>query len=168
MKVYRSPLRLFIFGVLGLFLIVAAIDVMFGHWLSEPPQNNDGVLTTRGQAQQRGDLVWGAALIGTGTLLVGGAMFDLVRRKPQCAVGPDGIGLAIGPREDVITIPWSNVRAVSAETRCDDFDGTARPVLVVTIDDPSRLPGDPVTPSAAASPASTPASAAWPQCMGLV
>ena len=144
MKVYRSPLRMFIFGLLGLFLILAAVDVMFGHWLSEPPQNNDGVLTTRGQAQQRGDIIWGAALIGTGTLLVGGAVFDLVRRKPQCVVASDGLGLAIGPQEDIVTIPWANVRDVAAETRTDSFDGTDRPVLAVSVEDPSVLPRDPL------------------------
>ncbi|MGI9665747.1 MAG: hypothetical protein ACR2N2_01430 [Acidimicrobiia bacterium] len=142
MRIYRSHLRMFLFGIVGLVLIVAAVDVMFGHWLSEPPENNEGVLTTRGQAQQRGDIVWGAAMIGTGTLLVGGAFFDLVRRKPVCEVGSTSLNLAIGGGEHTVEIPWTNVRDLYATSMIDEYDGTTREKLVVSVVDPSALPAE--------------------------
>lgn len=142
MRVYRSHFRMFLFGVVGVLLLVAAVDVMFGHWLSEPPENNEGVLTTRGQAQQRGDIVWGAAMIGTGTLLVGGAFFDLVRRKPVCEVGSSGLSMSIGSGEGVVEIPWTNVRDVYVTSRVDPYDGSTREKLAVSILDRSALPTD--------------------------
>jgi len=77
MRAYRSPFRLFVFGILGMFLMIAAVDVMFGHWVSTPPEDNEGVFTTRGQAQQRGDIIWGAAMLGAGTLLFAGTVIEL-------------------------------------------------------------------------------------------
>ena len=143
MTAYRSPLRLFVFGLLGLVLIVASIDVMFGHWISTEPQNTDGVLTTRGQAQQRGDIVWGAVLVGTGTLLLVGGIVELVRRQPQCRVANDGIHLPMGRHEEEGVIPWGDVRSVRVEVDGDEFDGKRRQHLVIEVDDPGRLPEHP-------------------------
>ena len=144
MRAYRSPLRLFAFGVVGLVLLLAAVDVMFGHWVSTPPENTDGFLTTRGQAQQRGDVVWGAAMIAVGTLLVGGAVLELVRRRPQAEVAPDGLVLAIGSHEREVTIGWSNIADVSSAVLDDPYDGSSRPNLLVEVVDRSGLLDDPL------------------------
>ena len=144
MRSYRSPLRLFVIGMIGIVLLIAATDVMFGHWLSTPPDNNDGVLTTRGQAQQRGDIVWGAAMVGVGTLLVGGAVVELVRRRPQVVVGSNEVTLAIGSAERDVTIEWANVRAVASEVAIDPYDGALREQLVIDVYDRSGLPDDPL------------------------
>ncbi|MDJ0791075.1 MAG: hypothetical protein QNJ71_04175 [Acidimicrobiia bacterium] len=143
MTAYRSPLRLFVFGLLGLVLIVASIDVMFGHWISTEPQNTDGVLTTRGQAQQRGDIVWGAVLVGTGTLLLVGGIVELVRRQPQCRVANEGIHLPMGRHEEEVVIPWGDIRSVRLDVDDDEFDGKRRQHLVIEVDDPGRLPEHP-------------------------
>jgi len=144
MRAYRSPIRLFAFGVVGIVLIVASIDVMFVHEISIPPEATDGVLTTRGLAQQRGDIVWGAALIGVGTLLVGGAVVELVRRRPLVVVEAGGIKLAIGHHEQQVQIPWSNVRAVSSDVVTDPYDGSTREALLVDVIDREGLPDVPV------------------------
>ena len=144
MRSYRSPLRLFVIGLIGIVLLIAATDVMFGHWLSTPPDNNDGVLTTRGQAQQRGDIVWGAAMVGVGTLLVGGAVVELVRRRPQVVVGSNEVTLAIGSGERDVAIEWANVRAVASEVAIDPYDGALREQLVIDVYDRSGLPDDPL------------------------
>ncbi len=144
MRTYRSPLRLFAFGVVGLVLLLAAVDVMFGHWISTPPENTDGILSTRGQAQQRGDIVWGAAMIAVGTLLVGGAVIELVRRRPQAEVGPDGLVLAIGSHERDVTIGWSNIVDVSSAVLDDPYDGSPRPNLLVEVVDRTDLLDDPL------------------------
>jgi hypothetical protein len=143
-RAYRSPLRLFAFGVVGLVLLLAAVDVMFGHWISTPPENTDGFLSTRGQAQQRGDIVWGSAMIAVGTLLVGGAVLELVRRQPEVEVTPDGLVLAIGSREREVTIGWSNIDDVSSAVLEDPYDGSSRANLVVDVVDRTGLPDDPL------------------------
>ena len=143
MSAYRSPIRLFVFGLLGLILIVASIDVLFGHWISTEPENTDGVLTTRGQAQQRGDILWGSVLIGTGTLLVVGAVAELIRRQPQCQVTNAGIELPMGSHEAEVVIPWGDIRSVRAEMDRDPFDGSSRPRLVVDVVDRRGLPAEP-------------------------
>ena len=143
MRAYRSPARLFVFGVLGLILIVAAIDVLFGHWISTEPENTDGVLTTRGQAQQRGDILWGSVLVGTGTLLVVGAVVELVRRQPQCRITNEGIELPMGSQEAEVVIPWGDIRSVRADKTRDPFDGSSRPQLIIDVADRRGLPGEP-------------------------
>ena len=144
MRAYRSPIRLFVFGLIGVALIFAAVDVMVGHWLSTPPENNDGVLTTRGQAQQRGDIVWGAAMVGIGTLLVGGAVVELVRRHPMAVVGQAGITLAIGSHERDVTIPWDDISSVSSDVVIDPYDASRRELLVIEVLDRSSIPDDPI------------------------
>lgn len=144
MRAYRSPIRLFAFGLIGVALIFAAVDVMVGHWLSTEPENNEGVLTTRGQAQQRGDIVWGAAMVGIGTLLVGGAVVELVRRHPIAAVGQNGITLAIGSHERDVTIPWDHVDSVASDVVIDPYDASRRELLVIGILDRSGIPDDPI------------------------
>lgn len=144
MRTFRSPAKLFAFGIVGLILIVAAIDVMFGHWLSTAPEANDGVLSTRGNAQLRGDLLWGGAMVAAGFLLVGGAVVELVRRKPQAVVGSEGLTLAIGSHEHDVVIPWDAISDVSSEVAPDPFDGANRRYLLVDVLDRSGIPDDPL------------------------
>jgi hypothetical protein len=143
-RVYRSPARLFAFGIVGVLLILGAVDVMLGHWLSTPPEVANDVLTTRGRAQQRGDILWGAALVGMGTLLVGGSIAELVRRRPEVEVTQAGLVLAVGPQERDVRIEWGNVRAVSSDVVVDPYDGSLREHLIVDVADRSALPDDPI------------------------
>lgn len=140
MRVYRSPLKLFVFGVVGIVLIAAAADIMFGHWLSIPPDSNDGVLTTRGQAQQRGDLLWGGAMVVTGILLFGGSISELVRRRPGVIV--DGDGLTVGTGVDGAFIPWGSVEEISSGVVSAPYDGSIREQLVIETRPNSQILGD--------------------------
>lgn len=132
MRVYRSPLKLFVFGIVGVVLIAAAADVMFGHWVSTPPDSNEGVLTTRGQAQQRGDLLWGGVMLVSGVLLFGGSVTDLVRNRAAVVVSDDGLRLTGVP--DNRLIPWGSVGAISSGTIRDPYDGSIREQLIVALD----------------------------------
>lgn len=143
MRAYRSPLRLFLFGLIGLLMMMAAVDVMWGHWISTEPDHNEGVLSTRGLAQQRGDILWGAAMIGVGTFLLGGAVVELVRRKPQCVVTSNGIKVPVGVREKELFILWTNVRDVWFVVEDDPYDGSHRKKLVIDVVDPVDLPVQP-------------------------
>ncbi len=144
MRVYRSPARLFAFGIVGILLILGAVDVMLGHWLSTPPEVANDVLTTRGRAQQRGDILWGAALVGMGTLLVGGSIAELVRRRPEAEVTQTALVLAVVSHERDVRIEWGNVRSVSSDVAFDPYDGSLREHLLVDVIDRSALPDDPI------------------------
>ena len=143
MRAYRSPLRLFVFGIIGIFLIVAAVDVMFGHWVSTVPETSDeGVLTTRGQAQQRGDIVWGAALLGAGTLLFGATVVELARRSPLVEVRDDGMVFAVGRTEREVVVRWGNIETIQGGVCVDVNDGGERSELVLGLRSGSDLPDE--------------------------
>jgi hypothetical protein len=142
MRAYRSPFRLFVFGVVGMFLMISAVDVMFTHWLSTPPEENEGVLTTRGQAQQRGDIIWGAAMLGAGTLLFAGTVIELGRRKPLVEIREDGIFLAISTTSDEVVVPWGQVESVGSGVDVDANDGGERTELIIVVNSRTGLPDD--------------------------
>jgi hypothetical protein len=142
MRAYRSPFRLFVFGIVGMFLMVAAVDVMFTHWVSTPPDENEGVLTTRGQAQQRGDIIWGAAMLGAGTLLFAGTVIELGRRKPLVEIREDGIFLAVSTTSDEVVVPWGQVESVRSGVTVDANDGGERTELIVVVNSREGLPDD--------------------------
>lgn len=140
MRAYRSPVKLFVFGIVGIILIAAAADVMIGHWVSTPPESIDGGLTTRGQAQQRGDLVWGGAMLVTGVLLFGGAVTELIRRKPTVIVNSDGLVVDTGGDDGFI--PWESIDDVSSTAISDPYDGSIREQLVVETRSDASIPED--------------------------
>lgn len=145
MRVYRSPLKTFIFGVAGIILIAVAADVMFGYWLSVEPDATDGVLSTRGLAEQRGDILWGGTMVVVGVLLFGGAVTELIRRKPVVAV--EGHGLRVFGSSDHELIPWGDIDAVSSGTIRDPYDGSVREQLIValTVESSTRSDDDGAT-----------------------
>ncbi len=145
MTVYRSPLRLFLLGVVGLVLIVVAIDVMFVQRVSTEPENTDGVLTTRGQAHQRGDILLGAVMFGAGTLLFGGGIIELVRRRPVVRIREEGLTASIGTTVTDVTIPWSRIESISSTVTKDVYDGGRREQLVVVVADRTEIPSDVVS-----------------------
>lgn len=140
MHAFRSPLRLFVVGLAGIILLVAALDVMFLHWLSVPPDGHPGPLSTRGRAQQRGDLIWGATFVGMGVLMLGWALVELFRRKPVVDVRDDGLFLQIGANQPDVLIPWADISAISSSVEQDPFDGADREQLIVGIADPASIP----------------------------
>lgn len=140
MHAYRQPFKLFIIGVVGILLIVAAMDIMFFHWISTVPEGAPDALSTRGRAQQRGDIIWGGALIGMGVLLIGSSLIELFRRKPVVDVRDDGLYAQIGAQQPDVLIPWSQIASVTSGVETDEFDGSVREQLVVAIKDPAAIP----------------------------
>lgn len=142
MHAFRQPFRLFIIGVVGIVLIVAAMDVMFFHWISTVPEGAPDALSTRGRAQQRGDLIWGAALIGMGVLLIGTSLVELFRRKPVVDVRDDGLYAQIGAQQPDVLIPWSQISYITSGAETDVYDGSVREQLVVAVKDPAAIPAE--------------------------
>ena len=142
MHAFRQPFKLFIIGVVGILLIVAAMDIMFFHWISTVPEGAPDALSTRGRAQQRGDIVWGGALIGMGVLLIGSSLVELFRRKPVVDVRDDGLYAQIGAQQPDVLIPWSQIAYVTSGVETDEFDGSVREQLVVAVKDPAAIPAE--------------------------
>jgi hypothetical protein len=131
MRAYRSPLRLFVFGIIGIVLIATASDILFGHWISTVPDSIDGNLTTRGRSQQRGDVVWGGVMLVAGVLIFGGAVIELFRRKATVTVRSDGLMIDSSPTGGFI--PWGSVDSISSVVVSDPYDGSVREQLVVEL-----------------------------------
>lgn len=143
MRAYRSPLRLFVFGLIGIVLIIAAVDVMFGHWVSTAPETSDeGALTTRGQAQQRGDILWGAAVLGAGTLLFGGSVIELARRQPLVEVRDGGMMFAVGTKDREVVVPWRRIRAIRGGVTEDVYDGGRHGEMALTLRSGQDVPDE--------------------------
>ncbi len=120
LRVHRSVITRFVVGLVGIVLIFTALDLMWGHWLSTPPERVDGALTTRGRGQLGSDVVWGVVLTLTGGAAFGYAVVGLLRNAPAAVVGEGGIELALaGPTAPLVTIPWSDVVAVRCSLEAD-------------------------------------------------
>lgn len=140
-RVDRSPLRQFMFGIAGLILVLAAIDIVWAHKLSEPPTADDtGALTSRGQVDRRQDLMWGSLflIVGGGTVLV--SVAGLVRRQPMLEIDDDGVTMRLLTANDTMHIPFH--RMLSVRSGSDDTPGSAvHPrQLLITVDEPERFP----------------------------
>jgi hypothetical protein len=144
LRVERSPVRLFLFGLVGLFLMLGAIDVMWGHWVATPPDTFNEEITQKGRNQRRADYVWGALLLAGGAGLFGFALTALIRRTPTLVVRDDGLSLTLGsPGEEPVFVPWSAISFVSSAAEKNPNGGYDRDVLVVDIIDPAGLPAEP-------------------------
>lgn len=129
------------FGLAGLLLILAAIDIVWAHKLAEPPTtDSSGNLTTRGQVDRRHDLMWGSLflLVGGGTVLV--SVAGLVRRQPTLEIGEDGVSIRLVSGNQMMHIPFH--RIIWARSGVDDApDAGIRPrQLLIAVDEPSRFP----------------------------
>ena len=144
LRVDRSPVRLFLFGLVGLLLMIGAVDVMWGHWLSTPPDTYNDEITSKGRNQRRADYAWGAFMIVGGAGLFGYAVTSLIRRSPVLVLREDGVVLTVGPPgEEPTFVPWSAIASVSSAALPDPDGGYERDVLVIDVTDPAGLPAEP-------------------------
>jgi len=144
LRVDRSPIRLFLFGLVGLLLMIGAVDVMWGHWLSTAPDTYNGEITSKGRNQRRSDYVWGMFLLVGGAGLFGYAVTSLMRRTPVMVLREDGIILTIGPPgEEPVFVSWDEIESVQCAAAEDPDGGSDRDVLVIDFRDAAGLPADP-------------------------
>ena len=137
----RSPLRQFMFGLAGLLLVLAAIDIVWAHRVAEPPnRDSNGNLTSRGQVDRRHDLMWGSLflLVGGGTVLV--AVNGLIRRQPMLEIDEDGVSIRLVSGNEMMHVPFH--RIIWARSGVDDTPdaGISPRQLLIAVDDPSRFP----------------------------
>ena len=141
-SVDRSPLRQFVIGLVGVLLILTAIEIVWVHQITLEPETNDsGQLTTRGQARRRVDLIWGSAFLVTGAGLLAVSLFGLVRHESVVEGTDDGLRLRVAGPQGMVAIPWDDVIAVRSGSASDD-GRVAVPVLYVDVVDPDAYPAE--------------------------
>lgn len=142
--VHRSPIRLFLFGLVGLLLILAAVDVMWAHRVSTPPEVVDGALTTTGANQQRADYLWGVPMMVTGIGMFGYAIYSLIRRDPVLVIQDDGVEFQVGaPGGDPAFVPWESIEDVYTAADPDPDGGRSTDVVVFEFSETAALPAEP-------------------------
>ena len=142
--VRKSLLRQVLLMAAGALLVLASVDIMFGHWVSSPPEVDaeTGEINTTGRSQHRSDLLWGTLLVvAGGALLVGGAAGALWR-APAVVIGADDLQLRIGGPRRTVSIPWGEVAWVHSGSDGDDERVPPR-VFLVHVTDPARYPAQP-------------------------
>jgi len=141
-NVDRSPLRQFAIGLVGVLLILAAIEIVWVHQITlEPETDESGQLTTRGQARRRVDLIWGSAFLVTGAGLLVVSLAGLVRHESVVEGTEDGLRLRVAGPQGMVSIPWDDVIAVRSGSVAEDAR-LAVPVLYIDVENPDAYPPD--------------------------
>jgi len=142
LRVERSPMRQLLFGLAGVLLLLAAIDIVWVHEVSSPPDTDaDGHLTSTGTAEHRVDVIWGTLFLAAGGALALASLGGLVSRRPVVEVTDRELRLRVAGPSRSIAIPWNEIRSVRSGS-VDDNDGRI-PVRVLLVDvaDPMQYPG---------------------------
>lgn len=144
LEVHRSPVRFLLFGLVGLVLVLTAVDVMWVHRVSSPPETNNDALTTRGANQQRADYLWGVPMILAGAGMFGYAFYSLVRRDPVLVVRDDGVDFLLGkPSDEPSFVPWEAIADVYTALDPDPDGGQGTAAVVFDFIDTEYLPAQP-------------------------
>lgn len=140
-RVERSPMRQFMFGIAGLILLLAAIDIVWAHKLAEPPTTDEnGNLTTRGQVDRRHDLMWGSLflMVGGATVLV--SVAGLVRRQPMLELDESGVSMRLLSANEMLHVPYHRIIWARSGTDVSPDAGIRARQLLIAVDDPARFP----------------------------
>lgn len=144
LRVERSAVRLFLMGVAGLVLIIAALDVMSVHLLSTAPEmDSAGVLTSRGRNARRTDLIWGWSFLLVSVPLFFAALAGLLRRRPLIELDEEGIAMRLTGPGPPDFVPWTEIRSVRSGVSDDADGGRPLSVLMIDVEYPERLPLEP-------------------------
>lgn len=137
----RSPVRQLLMFAAGVLLLVAALDIVFMHRLSDPPTVDDnGVLTSKGQTERRTDAVWGSVFGAVGGSLVVVGLGGLLMSRPMVELTDDSIRLRIAGPLATLDVAWDDIVSVRSGRDYDDDGRVAIPVLLVQVDDRSTYP----------------------------
>ncbi len=140
-RAHRSLARHLLFFLTAIFLTVAAIDVIWVHRVSGPPEVDEETqqLTSRGLSQQRTDFMWGTFFLVGASVLAGVSVVGLTTRRPVVEMDDERIRLRVGGPRAFIDVPWENVRWVHSSADGDDELVPAR-VLLINVLDTSGYP----------------------------
>ena len=139
-RVHRSPLRQFLAGLVGLWLLVAAYEIIFQHKVTlEPLTDDNGSLTVRGGKQRNQDLIIGTAFFLAGGGLVAVALGGLINPRPVLVVDDRELQLRIAGPQRMLSVAWDDVLEVRSGREPGDAH-RSRPVFLLLLRDPDIWP----------------------------
>jgi hypothetical protein len=125
----------------GVLLLVAALDIVSLHALSDPPTtNSDGVLTSKGQTERRTDIAWGSLFAAVGSTLIVVGLGGLVTSRSMVELTEASMRLRVAGPLSMLEIPWEDVVAVRSGSDYEDDGRIPMPVLLVEVEDRSDYP----------------------------
>lgn len=125
----------------GILLLLAALDIVSLHRLSDPPTtDDDGFLTSKGQTERRTDLVWGTLFVVTGGSILIAGLGGLLSGRPVVELGDERIRLRVAGPMSYLEIPWTEVVAVRSHRDHEEDGRIPTPVFVVEVEDRSEYP----------------------------
>jgi len=137
----RSATRQLLMTVAGILLLVAALDIVGFHRLSDPPTtNDDGVLTSKGQTERRTDLAWGSLFTAVGASLIVVGLGGLVTARPLVELTDESIRLRVAGPLSMLDIPWEDVVAIRSGRDYEDGADIPVPVFLVEVRDRTEYP----------------------------
>ncbi|MDX2344234.1 MAG: hypothetical protein QNL12_11150 [Acidimicrobiia bacterium] len=137
----RSPIRQLMMAIVGMFLLVAALDIVSLHRLSDAPSvNDDGLLTPKGQTERRTDLVWGTLFVVAGGALLAVGFGGWVRGRSAVELHDDVLRLRVAGPLATLDIDWHDVVSIRSGRDYDDDGRIPIPVLLIEVDDRTKYP----------------------------
>jgi hypothetical protein len=137
----RSTVRQLMLAAAGIVLLVAALDIVSLHKLSDPPTTDDnGNLTSKGQTERRTDIVWGSLFVVAGGVMLVVGLGGLVGGRAVIELTDDAMRLRVAGPMTMLDIPWQDITAVRAGRDYDDGGRVPVPLLLVDVVDPEGFP----------------------------
>ncbi len=142
-SVTRSPIRQLLMAAAGIVLLLAALDIVSLHRLSDPPTtDDDGVLTSKGQTERRTDMVWGSLFTAVGGSLIVVGFGGLLTARPMAEITDEALRLRIRGPLSLLDIAWEDIVSVRSGRDYDDDGRVLLPVLLVEIDEEAGYPDE--------------------------
>ena len=139
--VSKSATRQLLMTAAGLLLLMAALDVVVLHKLSDPPRTDDnGVITSKGQTERRTDLVWGTLFTVAGAALVVVGAGGMLTGRSVVELEDSGINLRVAGPMSYLEIPWEDVASVRSGRDYGDDGRIPLPQLLIEVHDRAGYP----------------------------
>jgi hypothetical protein len=137
----KSPTRQLLLTAAGVLLLLAALDVVVLHKLSDPPTvNDDGTITSKGRTERRTDLVWGTLFTVSGAVLVLVGAGGMVTARSVIELNEDAVRLRVAGPMSYVEIPWSDIRSIRSGRDYGDDGRIPTPVLLIEVENRARYP----------------------------
>lgn len=125
----------------GVLLLLAALDIVSLHKLSDPPSvGDDGLLTSKGQTERRTDLVWGTLFVVVGGALVVVGLGGLMAARPVVELHDESLRLRVAGPLATLDVPWEDIVSVRSGRDYGDQGRIPTPVLEVEVEDRTKYP----------------------------
>ena len=137
----RSRVHQLLLAAAGVLLLLAAIDIVSLHKLSDPPStNDDGVLTSKGQTERRTDMIWGSIFTAVGGSLIVVGLGGLMTGRPVVEIDDEVLSLRVAGPMSMLDFPWHDIVSVRSGRDREDDGRVPTPVLLVEVDEPGKYP----------------------------